>query len=187
MLQANGSFPVSLIFTTRAFLAGLFAISGVQKLSSLPRFNEIVRSYEIIPPRLVKLSAFVIATTEILVAAFLVVGFCVQLAATFASLLLILFAVAMGINLIRGRNWLSCGCFGPLGTRIHWTLVLRSLLLVGIATVLLSRSPRVVVGEPLRLDMSTLCAIVALLLFAGGTLVLELTSLESTNSVRGPN
>jgi len=53
--------------------------------------------------------------------------------------------------------------------------------------VLLSRSPRVVVGEPLRLDMSTLCAIVALLLFAGGTLVLELTSLESTNSVRGPN
>jgi len=187
MLQIDGSFPVSLILTARALLAALFAISGIQKLCSLPRFNDILRAYEIIPPRLVKVSAVVIAAAEILVAVFLGVGFCVPLAAMLASVLLILFAAAMGINLIRGRHWLSCGCFGALGTRIHWSLVLRNVLMVGIATVPLFQSPRVVAGEPLRLDLSTLCAVVALLLFAGGTLVLNLSSLERANSVRGPN
>jgi uncharacterized membrane protein YphA (DoxX/SURF4 family) len=187
MLPASVLSPVSLVLIARAFLGGLLLFSGVQKLSSFSHFCKIFGAYEIVSTRFVKASAFVVSITEILVGAFLVVGFCVWLMAAVASLLLLLFAGAMWINLLRGRTWLSCGCFGPLGARIHWSLVLRNLILVGIATVTLLYTPRVVFGEPLRLDLSTFCAAAALLLFAGMTLVLDLVSLEHANLDRGAN
>ena len=47
-----------------------------------------------------------------------------------AALLLSVFAVAMGINLLRGRRHIDCGCFqGTLKQPLSWTLVSRNALL----------------------------------------------------------
>src|SRR6202035_1483448 len=48
-----------------------------------------------------------------------------------AAVLLGAFAVAMGINLLRGRRQIDCGCFqGALKQPLRWTLVGRNALLV---------------------------------------------------------
>jgi hypothetical protein len=48
-----------------------------------------------------------------------------------ASALLALFAVAMGINLLRGRTHIDCGCFdSTLKQPLRWSLVLRNAVLV---------------------------------------------------------
>ena len=47
-----------------------------------------------------------------------------------AAGLLSAFAVAMGINLLRGRRHIDCGCFqGALKQPLRWTLVIRNALL----------------------------------------------------------
>jgi len=88
MLEADRSFAINVVLVTRAFLAGVFAASGGQKFFSLSQFSEIVRSYEIVPPRLVKPFAFAVTICEIAISAFLVIGVYVPLTASIASLLL---------------------------------------------------------------------------------------------------
>jgi len=175
---AGDSVPITLASSSRAFLAGIFAMSGTGKLFSISKFEETLRSYEIIPPRLVKSSALTITGVEFLIATFLVLGFCVQLAAACSSLLFALFSAAMAVNLMRGRNWLDCGCFGSLGTRIHWNLVVRNLLVAATTCVPLLCGGWITVGERLRLDSSLFCGLVALVLFALATLLLELSSMR---------
>jgi hypothetical protein len=54
-----------------------------------------------------------------------------------AAALLLLFALAMGINLRRGRRHIDCGCFqSALEQTLSWTLVMRNAvlaLLMGLA------------------------------------------------------
>jgi len=57
------------------------------------------------------------------------------LPALFAAGLLGLYALAMAINLFRGRNHIDCGCSGPSDRTqiISWSLVKRNLVLVLLA------------------------------------------------------
>jgi hypothetical protein len=55
-----------------------------------------------------------------------------------AVLLLVVFMIAMGINIRRGRTSIDCGCFmNALRQRIGWGLVARNALLAAAALLLL--------------------------------------------------
>ncbi|MGO4119283.1 MauE/DoxX family redox-associated membrane protein, partial [Rhizobium ruizarguesonis] len=48
-----------------------------------------------------------------------------------AFTLLVVYSVAITINLVRGRNEISCGCGGVLGTHnLSWKLVIRNIFLL---------------------------------------------------------
>ena len=119
--------------------AGLFAgyftgllllLAGVTKLTGGERFAEAVRAYRLVPEPLVGGVARALTWAEILAGAGLLTGFLQGWAARAAVCLFLLFAAAVSINLLRGRRFISCGCFGAgKGTRLSWGLVGRNVLL----------------------------------------------------------
>ncbi|WP_289141256.1 MauE/DoxX family redox-associated membrane protein [uncultured Brevibacillus sp.] len=85
----------------------------------------------VIPSPLLYSFARLEAVIEHLAGMLLFFGLLQQIGAVLGGLLLILYSVAIAINLLRGRRDISCGCGGVAGNHpISWLLVLRNLLLM---------------------------------------------------------
>jgi len=116
----------------------LFLASGARKLADFRAFEAAVAGYRLLPRRAAPVAAggVIAAETGIGLAA---VSFLreVQLTALAACAgLLLVYAGAMAVNLLRGRRAIDCGCTASTARRaIGWDLVLRNLLLAGLALV----------------------------------------------------
>ncbi|KWT64679.1 Methylamine utilization protein MauE [Hyphomicrobium sulfonivorans] len=128
--------PLVTIFL-RAFLALLFAGAAYSKLRHQEEFFGVVRNFRLMPEWIAAPFAAVLPWVELAVAVGLLVNPAVPYAAAAAGGLLLLFALAIGINVARGRKAIDCGCFRN-GYRQHlsWMLVLRNVVLGGGALVL---------------------------------------------------
>ncbi len=111
-------------------LALIFAVSVRHKITAWPRFKASFAAYEIVPAGLVAPAAAVLVVCEV----FVVVGCLLARAEAIAAaaLLLLVFAIAMTINLVRGRRFIDCGC-GDEPTPIGLGLLLRNGVLFGMA------------------------------------------------------
>ncbi len=178
------SLTASLILASvcRAFLATLFATSGLKKVFSVRRFLQVVSSYDILPPPVVKPAAISLIFGEIVIAVVLTIGLCPRATAIFAAFLLSLFTIAMATNLIRGRKNLDCGCFGRTGTKIHWALVARNIVIIVVVCGTLLIAPTVTVSL-LKFDLSAFCGLIAFLMFMLTTLLFDLSSMRSVRSI----
>ena len=165
--------PVDPVAAVRVMLGTLFAFSASQKAISFKSFVQTVAAYKVLPHRSARLFGLGITVLEMGVCISLVSGFLSQIGASCAVLLLFLFALAMAINLRRGRNWLLCGCFGPRQNNIKWQLVIRNLLLGALASIVAIGSPRWV-SQPLRIDLSTFCGFVLFICLTLVTLLIDL-------------
>jgi hypothetical protein len=126
----------------------LFLIGAVHKFSNREHFRASFEAYEIIPTSLSALVARIIPPLELLLGVgWLVFGlFAIEfkLVTFFSVGLLVSYALAIGINLKRGRNYIDCGCtFSSSNTsnadsgsqQISLGLVYRNLLLIIMAAV----------------------------------------------------
>jgi uncharacterized membrane protein YphA (DoxX/SURF4 family) len=120
----------------RVSLALLFVWSASHKWRDLPRFAAVVREYELLPAGLERAAAVVLGAVEILIAIALLVPAAHGASSVAAAVLLIVYTAAIGLNLVRGRRDLDCGCFGPARRQpfSEW-LVLRNVLLLAAALV----------------------------------------------------
>lgn len=116
---------VSLII--RAALSLLFGSAAAHKLRDVASFRIAVERYELLPPLwAVPVGAALIAA-EVAIAVGLWLPRVAPVAAVAAAALLALYAVAIAVNLRRGRRDLDCGCGGPAGRRpISGWLVVRN-------------------------------------------------------------
>ncbi|CAN7525379.1 hypothetical protein LJR219_003703 [Phenylobacterium sp. LjRoot219] len=112
----------------RVAVALIFLTSAWGKARRLPDVVEAVRNYRLLPERLTIPSAMLLPIAEALAGgALLVDPFCQQ-GAVLAGALLLLFALAIGVNLARGRRAIDCGCdLSGRGQPISWRLVARNL------------------------------------------------------------
>ncbi len=94
-------------------IALLFGSAAVHKLRDLRHFDEIFAAYEILPARAGGHLGRIIPALELLVALGLLSEVTRVYAAAAGAVLLLTYALAIGINLRRGRRDLSCGCGGP--------------------------------------------------------------------------
>ena len=114
-----------------ACFALLFLTSGVHKLRDQPRFRGALEAYELLPDATLGAIARLLPLGEIACAMALLVPRTRAAAALCAAGLLTAYAVAMGINLVRGRRDLDCGCMGfGRGQTISAALLWRNGLLV---------------------------------------------------------
>lgn len=112
----------------RIGVACLFAVAAVAKLRRHDDWAAAVAGYRLLPDVFVLPVARMLPPFEIAVAAGLVAG--LPLAFAGAAGLLALFAVAMAINLLRGRRDVDCGCDPSARPKpIGWALVARNLCL----------------------------------------------------------
>jgi len=122
-------------------LALLLFASALHKLRDLPGFEAVLGDYDILPARathFVPVVARITVAAELLLAVALLVPDAAAWAGPATALLLGLYALAIGINLKRGRRDIDCGCLGPgagAGARhgLSPWLVARNLLLMSFA------------------------------------------------------
>src|SRR5260370_4127104 len=151
-----------------ACTAFLFAGAAIHKLRDLRRFDEIFAAYGLLPLAARLRLSRAVPLLEALVAVGLLLEVTRFAAACVGILLLLAYAGAITVNLLRGRRELACGCGGPDDRRpiAPWMVWRNILFAVMLFPLMLTWSPR-----PLGLtDMVTIgfgtaaCALVCLCL-----------------------
>lgn len=112
----------------------LFGIACAHKLRGLSAFAATLTEYRVLPDSLVYPASLLLPILEGLIALGLLIGSVREPASLLGAALLAAYAAAMGLNLLRGRNQLDCGCLGPRGggvvsTSLVWRNVLMALTL----------------------------------------------------------
>lgn len=91
-------------------LGAIFVIAAVPKIIDPPSFAHMIYNYRILPGGLINFSSLVMPWVELLCGLALVAGVWRRAALGIITLLLLVFIVAISINLARG-NAIDCGCF----------------------------------------------------------------------------
>lgn len=117
----------------RLALALLFLWAGVHKLRDVSAFRAALANYRIAPAGAVGLATGVLIGVELVVALTLMAT-SGALPAVAAAALLVLYSLAIAINLRRGRRYIDCGCAGPAARQpISGGLILRNMFIVIVA------------------------------------------------------
>jgi len=91
-------------------LGAIFIVAALPKLGDPPSFAHMIFNYRLVPGALVNISALIMPWLEILCGIALILGVWTRPARDLIALMLIIFIVAISINLFRG-NAIDCGCF----------------------------------------------------------------------------
>ena len=100
--------PVQVVF--RFILGGMFIYASISKIAHPYAFAKIIYNYQLLPESLIYISAITLPWVEMISGLFLVAGIFKRTTAIILSSLLVVFIIAISINLIRGLNF-DCGCF----------------------------------------------------------------------------
>lgn len=121
--------------TSRYVVAFVFLTAAIPKLVERREFERAVRNYALVPDRTVPAVATWLPRLELACALALLLGVGVSLFAGIAAVLLLAFAAAIAVNLMRGRS-IECGCRGFVASRrIGWGLVAGDMFLAGMAAI----------------------------------------------------
>jgi uncharacterized membrane protein YphA (DoxX/SURF4 family) len=121
-------------------LTGLvFGFAAIGKMRHWPILQGVVANYRLLPEILVVPVTVVLPPLEAVLGVTLLLGIASPWPELAAATLLAVFALAMAVNLRRGRRHIDCGCFqGALKQTLRWSLVVRNgvlVLLLGVASV----------------------------------------------------
>jgi len=132
MLPLDPSIPL----TCRVLGALVFAGAALGKLRHATEFTGVVANYRLLPEALATPAAWLVVVLEIAVALSLAAGLWLSAGVTLGCVLLAVFALAMGVNLARGRRQIDCGCFqSALRQHLRPALLVRNALLTGLLLV----------------------------------------------------
>jgi len=114
----------------RTLVALVFLSAAVGKMRHWLALQGVIANYRLLPDALVLPIAYLLPPAEAGLALWLFSGWAASSAAAGAAGLLCVFAVAMAVNLERGRRDIDCGCFqSALRQTLSWTLVWRNVCL----------------------------------------------------------
>lgn len=116
-------------------LALLFLGAARHKWREGDRFRAVLAEYRLLPSVLAPIAARVLMATELVVGMLLLLPSRRAQAALAGALLLALYAVAIGVNLGRGRTTIDCGCGGTAHGLSIW-MISRNLAVAAIACAL---------------------------------------------------
>lgn len=121
----------------RLSLGFIFLGSALTKLRHPAAFVQAVLGYRILPSTAARAFGWLLPLAELGTAVLLLIGSLQLVAAVLTLLLLLSFAIALSINIVRGRA-VPCHCFGAASTsRIGWHSLVRDVLLFPFAAWLL--------------------------------------------------
>jgi putative oxidoreductase len=113
----------------RLILGSIFLYASIEKIIDPQEFAIAIYNYQLLPDWAINLLAVMLPWLEVLVAACLIAGIYTRGAALLASLLFLVFAVALTISLARGLD-ISCGCFGKSSNNVTFLYLLRDMTLL---------------------------------------------------------
>jgi hypothetical protein len=117
----------------------LFLLAAVHKFSTAQQFRVIVEEYQVMPRVLAGPVTRIVPLLEVLLSIGWIAGYRPELVAISSAALLTMYTSAIGLNLLRGRIHIGCGC-GVGGSsdgdqQLSSGLILRNTILIAIALV----------------------------------------------------
>jgi putative oxidoreductase len=88
----------------------IFVVAALPKIADPPSFAHMIYNYRILPAGLINFSSIVMPWIELFCGLALILGIWTRPARTIIGVLLVVFIVAIGFNLMRS-NAIDCGCF----------------------------------------------------------------------------
>ena len=112
-------------------LSCVFVTSGFHKCQAPAEFAATLSNYKIMPEALIRQCVYLLPVVEIMTGAALLIPAVAWLAALAAGALLTAYMLAIGVNLLRGRRNIDCGCGGPQQKQTinEWMIARNGLLL----------------------------------------------------------
>ena len=113
-------------------LSCVFVTAGFHKCQAPAGFAAALRNYKLLPAALNRQCVYLLPVAEIMTGVALLIPAVTRQAAVAAGALLTAYMFAIGVNLLRGRRNIDCGCGGPQQkqTISEWMLARNGLLLV---------------------------------------------------------
>jgi Methylamine utilisation protein MauE len=133
----------------RLALALIFCWAAIEKIIDPQAFAIAIYYYQLLPDFAINLVALILPMLEMFLALSLVSGIYSRGASLISSLLFLIFATALSINLVRGLD-ISCGCFGKSSGHINWLYLIRdlSLCLMSLCVLLFDRGWKYFLEQP---------------------------------------
>jgi uncharacterized membrane protein YphA (DoxX/SURF4 family) len=113
----------------RLVLGVTFIYASLDKIAHPDQFARIIYNYKILPDFLINVFAVTLPWVELIAGLFLILGIFTEGASLLISFLLVVFIVAISINLVRGVD-LNCGCFStdPAGKKEGANLLIKDFI-----------------------------------------------------------
>ena len=122
------------VYAAAYAIAGLFIKAALDKLRAFSVFRATLQDYALLPAGLVSPCAVLVVAIEAFIALGVFTSVGAKQALLLAVFVLLAYAAAIGINLLRGRRDIDCGCMGPAGRQsLSAWLVARNIGLAGVA------------------------------------------------------
>ena len=119
------------VLLCRIILGTVFIYASIDKIFNPEAFAAIISNYKLLPDFFIYTPALFLPWIELVAGSFLIAGIFVRGSSFLLNGLLIVFILAITINLIRGLSF-DCGCFSTLsgtGSNVYY-LLFRDLLLL---------------------------------------------------------
>ena len=115
-------------------LGAIFVVAALPKISDPPSFAHMIYNYRLLPGGLVNITALIMPWVEILAGLALILGVWVRPARWIVGAMLVMFIIAIAINLARD-NAIDCGCFDVSAANLTheerirdmWMVILRDI------------------------------------------------------------
>ena len=133
-----------IVLIISASLALLFFMSARHKMSEPRQFAATLSAYRLLPESMVPAVARVLPVIEMALVFMILVPFTRSIAAVVAAILLSAYALAMGVNMARGRSDIDCGCGGQPQLLSPWLLLRNCVLVAGSCLLLAPVSARAI-------------------------------------------
>lgn len=170
----------------RLTIAVIFALAAFHAMREWAVFGGIVEQYRIAPRRLALIAARILPPLELVAAAALVMPITSGAGAVLGFCLMVLFTVAITVNLARGRVSIDCGCGGASGQKLSTGLVVRNLVVMfGLVVAWVAPPEGVIDGVTMIGVMGASLALIALY-FAANQLMTNFQALSALSS-RSPS
>lgn len=116
---------LALVF--RLYIGGVFIFASMNKVVYPAEFAETIANYQMLPFWGVNIAAAVLPWLEMVCGILLVIGVRVKAAALCIAAMLIMFTVAIAVNLVKGTP-IGCGCFSSLEDEMSLMTLLRDVI-----------------------------------------------------------
>jgi len=134
---SNVAIDPALQLAVRSCLALLLTAAARHKLGDLARFRSTIENYRVVPPSVAALISHTLPALEVVLAMTIASGMFPVASGAAAAVLFTVYALAIAVNVRRGRSDLDCGCMGPASAvPVSSALVVRNVFLVVAAGLL---------------------------------------------------
>ncbi|HYC90647.1 MAG TPA: MauE/DoxX family redox-associated membrane protein [Thermoanaerobaculia bacterium] len=107
----------------------IFIVAAWPKIVDPPSFAHMIYNYRILPAGLINISALVMPWVELVIGLCLILGVWVKPARWIVAAMLVVFMIAISINLARG-NAIDCGCFDTSAANLTYEERIRDMWMV---------------------------------------------------------